>query len=88
MLQEKHDDSRKIRISALSSLGYSPDEMAPHIPHSPKLMDRQMFCKVYEKCIKKIAKFPECFNPKVPVMVTISLYGDKQHVFEVWESNA
>lgn len=87
MKQKSYDFSRNIRISELSRLGYSIDEVSTYVPSSPKLTNLQMFCKIYESCIRKIINFPQNFDYKTPVMIMMNLYEDKQHVFEIWASD-
>ncbi len=80
--------SRSARIKTLYNMGYPLETIESSIPTYYKSIDKKLFCDIYEKCIKKIVKFEHDFDVEKPIMVMINLYGDKQHVFEIWNSKS
>lgn len=84
--QNEYNNSRFKRICKLSNMGYSENELEVNIPKFPKHMEKKIFCEIYEKSINKLIKFENDFDKKTPIMIMINLYGNQQHVFEIWSS--
>lgn len=85
--QIDYKNSRKRRIDSLAEISYEKDVMEKKIPLSPGTIDVELFCEIYEKCVRNVIKYPENFNPKNPIMIQIGLYtGNQMHVSEIWDS--
>ncbi len=82
-----YEKSRETRICSLEEMGHIRSITEEQIPRSPTSVDKKLFCDIYEKCVKKVVKYPKAFDQNVPVMILLSLYKNhKIHVFEIWDS--
>jgi hypothetical protein len=79
--------SRETRIRSLEEMGHARSITEEQIPRIPSFLDKKLFCDIYEKCVKKVVKYPLGFDQSVPIMILLSLYKNhKIHVFEIWDS--
>ena len=84
----KYEQSRQQRIETLVEMGYDKATVEEKIPIVPNMLDKRLFCNIFDNCVKKIIKHRSGFEPKIPLMILINIYGDKLHVFEMWASNS
>lgn len=85
--QNMYSASREQRIQALSEFGYPIDVEKEAILLEPVYMSKDFFINIFRNCVKEIVKYFRDFDSKFPTMILIDLYGNKQHVVEIWNSN-